>query len=283
MKQRAEVRVFDELVSGFLIQYVFPFQMLHYEERHAPRRRLSQSSSRDPMRHLHHSNSSPVSHLSTCQPRLLAYNSSSASDRSRPSGSELARTQLLANQLSDKEQMDNIPLRRHASAKQLMKRQSKVTQQLLAEHFNGQVNSLQREHPSRSDLRGHKWKSDQHIPKKYSLREGYNEERLRCSNDTSSYDPRSLHEDPRNLMTEVKSKQSHFFNSLFPSKANRFGYPVYPERELGIPSGSGPVSFAGFRPGCFEPERTRSVVNAGHEETAKEKQVKKKKMFLGFF
>jgi len=28
----------------------------------------------------------------------------------------------------------------------------------------------------------------------------------------------------------------------------RFGFPVYPERELGIPSSSGPVSFAGFTP-----------------------------------
>ena len=45
-----------------------------------------------------------------------------------------------------------------------------------------------------------------------------------------------------------RSKQSHFFNSLFPSRANRFGYPVYPERELGIPSRTGPVSFAGFSP-----------------------------------
>ena len=46
----------------------------------------------------------------------------------------------------------------------------------------------------------------------------------------------------------LRSKQSHFFNSLFPSRANRFGYPVFPERELGIPSRGGPVSFAGFVP-----------------------------------
>ncbi len=29
----------------------------------------------------------------------------------------------------------------------------------------------------------------------------------------------------------------------------RFGFPVYPERHLGIPPASGPVSFAGFSPG----------------------------------
>merc|ERR1739847_189506 len=48
----------------------------------------------------------------------------------------------------------------------------------------------------------------------------------------------------------VHSRQSHFFNSLFPSRANRFGYPVYPERHFGIPTpqASGPVSFAGFSP-----------------------------------
>ena len=48
----------------------------------------------------------------------------------------------------------------------------------------------------------------------------------------------------------VHSRQSHFFNSLFPSRANRFGYPVYPQRHFGIPTpqASGPVSFAGFSP-----------------------------------
>ena len=48
----------------------------------------------------------------------------------------------------------------------------------------------------------------------------------------------------------VHSRQSHFFNSLFPSRANRFGYPVYPQRHFGIPTpqASGPVSFAGFTP-----------------------------------
>ena len=48
----------------------------------------------------------------------------------------------------------------------------------------------------------------------------------------------------------VHSRQSHFFNSLFPSRANRFGFPVYPQRHFGIPTpqASGPVSFAGFSP-----------------------------------
>merc|ERR1712156_1036176 len=56
------------------------------------------------------------------------------------------------------------------------------------------------------------------------------------------------------MLNDVKGKQSHFFNSLFPSKANRFGFPVYPERTFGIPSQmAAPVSFAGFSPepsGC---------------------------------
>ena len=52
------------------------------------------------------------------------------------------------------------------------------------------------------------------------------------------------------MLNDVKGKQSHFFNSLFPSKANRFGFPVYPERTFGIPSQmNAPVSFAGFSPG----------------------------------
>ena len=54
----------------------------------------------------------------------------------------------------------------------------------------------------------------------------------------------------QSLLNEVKAKQSHFFNSLFPSRANRFGFPVYPERTFGIPSQmNAPVSFAGFSPG----------------------------------
>lgn len=51
------------------------------------------------------------------------------------------------------------------------------------------------------------------------------------------------------MLNDVKGKQSHFFNSLFPSKANRFGFPVYPEKTFGIPSQmNAPVSFAGFSP-----------------------------------
>ena len=54
----------------------------------------------------------------------------------------------------------------------------------------------------------------------------------------------------QNVLQDVKSKQSQFFNSLFPSRANRFGFPVYPERSFGIPSQMNvPVSFAGFSPG----------------------------------
>lgn len=63
----------------------------------------------------------------------------------------------------------------------------------------------------------------------------------------SSVANRVAGEDSRTM--EVRSRQSHFFNSLFPSRANRFGYPVFPEREFGIPSRGGPVSFAGFSPG----------------------------------
>lgn len=56
----------------------------------------------------------------------------------------------------------------------------------------------------------------------------------------------------QSMLDDVKGKQSHFFNSLFPSRANRFGFPVYPERTFGIPSQMNvPVSFAGFSPGTF--------------------------------
>ena len=54
----------------------------------------------------------------------------------------------------------------------------------------------------------------------------------------------------QSMLNDVKTKQSQFFNSLFPSRANRFGFPVYPERTFGIPSQMKvPVSFAGFSPG----------------------------------
>jgi hypothetical protein len=60
------------------------------------------------------------------------------------------------------------------------------------------------------------------------------------------------------MLQEVQGKQSHFFNSLFPSRANRFGFPVYPERSFGIPSQMNvPVSFAGFSPG------TRYLIDYG--------------------
>ena len=59
----------------------------------------------------------------------------------------------------------------------------------------------------------------------------------------------------QNVLQDVKSKQSQFFNSLFPSRANRFGFPVYPERSFGIPSQMNvPVSFAGFSPGMYKLE-----------------------------
>ena len=31
-----------------------------------------------------------------------------------------------------------------------------------------------------------------------------------------------------------------------PSRYNRYGYPVFPQKTFGLPSPSGPVSFAGF-------------------------------------
>lgn len=73
----------------------------------------------------------------------------------------------------------------------------------------------------------------------------------------------------QNVLQDVKSKQSQFFNSLFPSRANRFGFPVYPERSFGIPSQMNvPVSFAGFSP---EPNGTQSMLlpanyNDAHHE-----------------
>ena len=69
-------------------------------------------------------------------------------------------------------------------------------------------------------------------------------------------------------MHPSRSKQSHFFNSLFPSRANRFGYPVYPERELGIPSRAGPVSFAGFSPSVASSVASAATTaNGGGDQT----------------
>ena len=70
---------------------------------------------------------------------------------------------------------------------------------------------------------------------------------------------------PDNPNPDPKLKQSHFFNSLFPSRANRFGYPVYPERDFGIPSMGGPVSFAGFSPpgSVFRPHKNPEMAIVG--------------------
>merc|ERR1719411_147806 len=73
----------------------------------------------------------------------------------------------------------------------------------------------------------------------------------------------------QNVLQDVKSKQSQFFNSLFPSRANWFGFPVYPERSFGIPSQMNvPISFAGFSPA---PSGTQSMMlppgyNMGEED-----------------
>ena len=48
--------------------------------------------------------------------------------------------------------------------------------------------------------------------------------------------------------TEARERVTLKFPTYF--RANRFGFPVYPQRHFGLPSpeGSGPVSFAGFTP-----------------------------------
>jgi len=38
------------------------------------------------------------------------------------------------------------------------------------------------------------------------------------------------------------------WNHGVPSRYNRFGYPVFPEKQFGLPSPTGPVSFSGFSP-----------------------------------
>ena len=100
------------------------------------------------------------------------------------------------------------------------------------------------------------------------------------------------------LLQEVRLKQSHFFNSLFPSRANRFGYPVYPERQLGIPSDSGPVSFAGFGPSSltsgarevpagpaslFAPEGRASATALASAQEVERKKSKKRPFFKNLF
>ena len=110
----------------------------------------------------------------------------------------------------------------------------------------------------------------------------------------------------RNPYDDVVNKQSHFFNSLFPSRANRFGFPVYPQRQFGIPSpeGSGPVSFAGFspdlNPSFYEPDidaqemATSSSISGATQPTSilsavprllkpKKKKESSKRSFFSFF
>ena len=86
----------------------------------------------------------------------------------------------------------------------------------------------------------------------------------RSSRDWHTEGPEKL-----NPYREVASRQSQFFNSLFPSRANRFGFPVYPQRHFGLPSpeGSGPVSFAGFTPNLnpsfYEPSMDAQEITTG--------------------
>ena len=89
---------------------------------------------------------------------------------------------------------------------------------------------------------------------------------LNVANQNNSDEPVSMipcnHE--QNVLQDVKSKQSQFFNSLFPSRANRFGFPVYPERSFGIPSQMNvPVSFAGFSPGMYKYNKGRMMSPRG--------------------
>jgi hypothetical protein len=77
-------------------------------------------------------------------------------------------------------------------------------------------------------------------------------------------------EELRQVRNSVKGKTIifYFFSSLIPSRANRFGYPVFPEREFGIPSRSGPVSFAGFAVAAKDPPSLSSIMQtAGGRES----------------
>ncbi len=60
----------------------------------------------------------------------------------------------------------------------------------------------------------------------------------------------------------------------------RFGYPVYPERHLGIPPASGPVSFAGFTPSYFKdaapprvPSSSSSAIGAGQRQERRQERL----------
>ena len=56
-------------------------------------------------------------------------------------------------------------------------------------------------------------------------------------------------EDRESITTSVDSypfSPSSPWAHALPSRYNRYGYPVFPQKTFGLPSPSGPVSFAGF-------------------------------------
>jgi len=58
-----------------------------------------------------------------------------------------------------------------------------------------------------------------------------------------------LSEDRASVTTSIDSypfSPSSPWSQALPSRYNRYGYPVFPQKTFGLPTPTGPVSFAGF-------------------------------------
>merc|ERR1719273_21504 len=93
-----------------------------------------------------------------------------------------------------------------------------------------------------------------------------------------------LSEDRESITTSLDSYQfapTSPWGHAFPSRYNRFGYPVFPQRNFGLPSPAGPVSFAGFSPAPSN--LTSSSAGPASFQSEMVRKKKKKKGWFKFF
>jgi len=97
-----------------------------------------------------------------------------------------------------------------------------------------------------------------------------------------------LSEDRESITTSLDSypfAPTSPYHHGVPSRHNRFGYPVFPEKEFGLASPTGPVSFSGFSPSS--PVGLRDLpslsTKPGPHSLINPRKEKKKKGFWKFF
>lgn len=97
-------------------------------------------------------------------------------------------------------------------------------------------------------------------------------------------------EDRESVTTSIDSypfSPSSPWAHALPSRYNRFGYPVFPQRSFGLASPSGPVSFAGFSSPTSQSQLTSSSLGPGslhhHMQQPRRTKPKRKKKWFNIF